>query len=701
METGFRPHALSPERSPFAETIVSDTAFLQRMGRERMSYNPFYNIDNPELMGYEYAWVRYMKQETSSPDIITKPILESWRRCRQMNVSFQPDMPAAFCPESESIGFLRTHGSGILKEIMGTIGSSSFYGIITDVVGRKLTGVESELSGLPASLKKVREIENFSEKAIGTNSFSLVSELRRPVCVAGAQHYLERLHSYADYAAPILGLSGELIGIVGIYTATERMGDYVLQFVAAIEKAIENNLRWFSSQSLLERQNEEKRYILDAVSDGVMYVSADHRITYGNRKFMDIFGLAAEDAVGQSVTALKTSPSIESLVRVDYSGRRFSRDTRVSIFSSRNPHSSREALFNKYKISDSSEAGADEVWTFTVSSDIKRRAVKLSRADAKSTFFLDDIKGHSQGMEIAKELAKKAAAFETRVIIEGDSGTGKEMFAQAIHNEGPRRNGPFIAVDCGALPRGLLESELFGYEEGSFTGAKRGGRIGKFEMADKSTVFLDEVDQLPYHIQPKLLRVLQEREVTRVGGETKPVDIRVIAATNKDLWQMVQDGKFREDLYYRLNVVNVHIPSLGERPEDIPLLANYQLKRLNKEMTKEVKAISGEVMELFQRYDWPGNVRELNNVLEHAMNLCDGDTLELKHFDRLFAQALRKNLEIDFSAESPLERIRDNAEREAICKALELTQNNRSMAARLLKISRMSLYNKMRKYEIS
>ena len=219
--------------------------------------------------------------------------------------------------------------------------------------------------------------------------------------------------------------------------------------------------------------------------------------------------------------------------------------------------------------------------------------------------------------------------------------------------------------------------------------------------ADKSTVFLDEVDQLPYHIQPKLLRVLQEREVTRVGGETKPVDIRVIAATNKDLWQMVQDGKFREDLYYRLNVVNVHIPSLSERPEDIPLLANYQLKRLNKEMTKEVKAISGEVMELFQRYDWPGNVRELNNVLEHAMNLCDGDTLELKHFDRLFAQALRKNLEVDFSAESPLERIRDNAEREAICKALELTQNNRSMAARLLKISRMSLYNKMRKYEIS
>lgn len=689
METGFRPHALSPERSPFAETIVSDTAFLQRMGRERMSYNPFYNIDNPELMGYEYAWVRYMKQGTSSPDIITKPILESWRRCQQMNVSFQPDMPAAFCPESESIGFLRTHGSGILKEIMGTIGSSSFYGIITDVVGRKLTGVESELSGLPASLKKVREIENFSEKAIGTNSFSLVSELRRPVCVAGAQHYLERLHSYADYAAPILGLSGELIGIVGIYTATERMGDYVLQFVAAIEKAIENNLRWFSSQSLLERQNEEKRYILDAVSDGVMYVSADHRITYGNRKFMDIFGLAAEDAVGQSVTALKTSPSIESLVRVDYSGRRFSRDTRVSIFSSRNPHSSREALFNKYKISDSSEAGADEVWTFTVSSDIKRRAVKLSRADAKSTFFLDDIKGHSQGMEIAKELAKKAAAFETRVIIEGDSGTGKEMFAQAIHNEGPRRNGPFIAVDCGALPRGLLESELFGYEEGAYTGARRGGKKGKFELADKGVLFLDEITNMPLDMQAKLLRILQEGKLVPIGG-TKLVafDVQVIAATNKDIIQEIEAGNFRKDLFYRLNLIHIKVPPLRERGDDIRYFLDYFLRMYDPEGGKR---LSREVTEILCRYDWPGNVRQLENVIERMVILSDGPIIGKNCIPGEIAGSM---MELDGSGLLSLEgeRSLDAICREYVHRMVGHCDGNIKKAAGLLGISRATVY---------
>ena len=347
------------------------------------------------------------------------------------------------------------------------------------------------------------------------------------------------------------------------------------------------------------------------------------------------------------------------------------------------------------KVSEYAEKG------FINLQDTFQSMYETSKKQQPIKYCVTDIIGKSQAMTALRMQIAQVSESNSTVLVTGKTGCGKEMVAHSIHNLSRRCKRPMITINCAAIPEALVESELFGYEEGSFTGAKRGGRIGKFEMADKSTVFLDEVDQLPYHIQPKLLRVLQEREVTRVGGETKPVEIRVIAATTKALWQRVQDGKFREDLYYRLNVVNVHIPSLGERPEDIPLLANYQLKRLNKEMTKEVKAISGEVMELFQRYDWPGNVRELNNVLEHAMNLCDGDTLELKHFDRLFAQALRKNLEIDFSAESPLERIRDNAEREAICKALELTQNNRSMAARLLKISRMSLYNKMRKYEIS
>lgn len=346
------------------------------------------------------------------------------------------------------------------------------------------------------------------------------------------------------------------------------------------------------------------------------------------------------------------------------------------------------------KLSEYSEKG------FINLHDTFQSMYEISKKQHTIKYCVTDIIGKSQAMVALRMQIGKISESNSTVLITGKTGCGKELVAHSIHNLSLRCKHPMIEINCAAIPEALVESELFGYEEGSFTGAKRGGRIGKFEMADKSTIFLDEVDQLPYHIQPKLLRALQEKEITRVGGETRPVDIRVIAATNKDLWAMVQEGKFREDLYYRLNVVGVHIPSLNERPEDIPMLANYQLKKLNREMTKNVKQISNEVMDLFIRYDWPGNVRELNNVLEHAMNLCQGDTLCLEHFDSFVSRALEKKMDIDFSVESPLEQVRMKAEAEAIKKALELTQNNRSKAAKLLKISRMALYNKMQKYHI-
>lgn len=311
-----------------------------------------------------------------------------------------------------------------------------------------------------------------------------------------------------------------------------------------------------------------------------------------------------------------------------------------------------------------------------------------------------DIIGKSQAMIALRMQIGKISESNSTVLITGKTGCGKEMVAHSIHNLSLRCKYPMIEINCAAIPESLVESELFGYEEGSFTGAKRGGRTGKFEMADRSTIFLDEVDQLPYHIQPKLLRVLQEREVTRIGGGTKPVDIRVLAATNKDLWKLVEEGRFREDLYYRLNVVEVYLPPLMERKEDIPLLVNFQLKKLSREMTKEVRGVSKEVMELFYSYDWPGNVRELNNVLEHAMNICQGDILELEHFDSFVSRVLEKRVHVDFSGESPLEQVRARAEAEAIRRALELTQDNRSLAAKLLKISRTALYNKILKYGI-
>lgn len=316
-------------------------------------------------------------------------------------------------------------------------------------------------------------------------------------------------------------------------------------------------------------------------------------------------------------------------------------------------------------------------------------------------YSINDFIGNSKiARNIRMQIANLSESDST-VLITGKTGCGKEIVAHSIHNTSRRCYNPLIEVNCAAIPETLIESELFGYEKGSFTGAQEGGKIGLFEMADKGTIFLDEVDQLPYHIQPKLLRVLQEKEVARIGGgKAKPIDIRIISATNKNLWSLVSEGKFREDLYYRLNVIELNIPNLSERKEDIPLLVEHQLDKLNKQMVKNVKHISQEVMNLLLSYNWPGNVRELNNLLERSMILCQQDTLHLEHLGSFVSKVLESRQELPVSSDSPLEEIRVRAERSAIKKALELNAGNKSKTASMLNISRTSLYEKLKKYNL-
>lgn len=323
---------------------------------------------------------------------------------------------------------------------------------------------------------------------------------------------------------------------------------------------------------------------------------------------------------------------------------------------------------------------------------------KVAKSLDKVKYCVSDIIGESQQIKELRRKIHSMSESESTVMIVGGTGCGKELVAHSIHNISRRRTRQMVEINCAAIPDNLVESELFGYEEGSFTGAKKGGKTGKFEMADKGTIFLDEVDQLPWHVQPKLLRVLQEKEVCPIGGKTIPINIRVIAATNKDLKELVRQGKFREDLYYRLNVVEIRVPPLNERLIDIPLLANNQLKNLNKITGKNVKSISREVMELLMRHDWPGNVRQLNNILERAVNLCSGDVLELEHFQDFVLDNVRFSADALEGEDNPLEKVRDAAEKEAIRCALEMSGGNRSQTARLLKISRTGLYYKMVKY---
>ncbi|MBS3808683.1 MAG: sigma-54-dependent Fis family transcriptional regulator [Desulfobacterales bacterium] len=304
----------------------------------------------------------------------------------------------------------------------------------------------------------------------------------------------------------------------------------------------------------------------------------------------------------------------------------------------------------------------------------------------------------SPPMKSLLEMLATIAPSEATVLITGGSGTGKELIARAVHANSNRSSGSLVAVNCAALTESLLESELFGHEKGAFTGADR-RREGRFVQADKGSLFLDEVGEMSMGMQAKLLRVLQEGEIQRVGGDTPvAVDVRVIAATNKDLSQMVADGKFREDLYYRLNVVNLHVPPLSERTDDIPALAQHFLNLYADRNRKKIKGFTPHAMDSLLKYAWPGNVRELENVVERAVLLSPGEYITEKDLPLNISQSAGPSRPASYTSGD--QGSLDEMEKSAITKALEKADGNKSEAARLLGITRRTLYNKLEKYGI-
>ena len=322
----------------------------------------------------------------------------------------------------------------------------------------------------------------------------------------------------------------------------------------------------------------------------------------------------------------------------------------------------------------------------------KRTFEKINTAK----YTVDDIIGDCSIMQDLKDSVRKVAKTNSNVLIMGESGTGKELFAHSIHAGSMRRKAPFVCVNCGSIPEQLIESELFGYEEGAFTGARKGGKIGLFPAAHGGTIFLDEIGELPLPMQVRLLRVLQDREIQRVGSNVREkVNVRVVAATNRNLYQMVKKGEFRSDLYYRLNVVTLHLPLLRERKEDLPLLIQMILSKISKKESLGAIEVSREAMDHLLRYDWPGNVRELENVLERAINFTDaGEKIKAKNLpERITGSMVSQTV-------MPLKELMENTEKDAIKDALLRCRNCKAKAANELGISRTTLYEKMMKYEI-
>ena len=445
----------------------------------------------------------------------------------------------------------------------------------------------------------------------------------------------------------------------------------------------------------LERLYGRSKALIESITDGLVAVEPDGTVSEVNSLAKQFFGRRQGGLEGNAIDDLVDDhPQISNRIM---RGGKFANRVVTMITDSGKV----AAMANLQPVVDGSGRSLGAVITFREMGEVGRLvdgAIGVQR-----TFSFDDLIGESAVVKKCVELARIASSTDSNTLIQGETGTGKEVFAQAVHNASRFADGPFLAVNCAALPRDLIESELFGYNEGAFTGASKNGRLGKFELASGGTLFLDEIGDIPIDVQSKLLRVLQERTIVCVGGDRSiPINCRLIAATSRDL-NRVNEGKFRDDLLYRLNVITVDVPALRDRIEDLPRFVDRFVEHWNQSLGKGVKGVAPEVLEKLVAYEWPGNVRELENVIEHAMALAGGEwigTADIPNQIRLNVSGSDAGAD----ASGPVVLAQRNFEasvQRLYAEALRSENGDVPRAAQLLGMSRATFYRKLKKYEIS
>lgn len=458
---------------------------------------------------------------------------------------------------------------------------------------------------------------------------------------------------------------------------------------------------------------EVLRVILEGAYEGIAVVDEYGILLEFNEAYSRFTGIQREEAIGRHVTEVIDNTNLHVTVQTGIPERGV-----IQNIQGHDMVVHRIPIWNEGKVTGAIGMlifeGVTEV--YKIYENLQKQCVEekanlqpfTSKLEEDSRMTLDQILGVSEGICEVKRLARRAARTAATVLITGESGTGKEMFAKSIHHLSPFSKGPFISVNCGAIPEALFESELFGYEEGAFTGAKKGGKQGKFELAQNGTIFLDEIGEMPPIMQTKLLRVLQEKEAERVGGLQKyQINVRIIAATNRNLKRMVREGTFREDLYYRINIIQLHIPPLRQRRQDIPMLLSYYLEKICRKYQIPKKSFTSEVVSAFIEYDWKGNIRELVNTIEQLVTLVDDPKIDKSHLPSPIKNreiyTIPKNDEENFKKQaliSEAKSIGDRREKEMIIRTLRETGGNKKKAAELLGIHRTTLYQKLKKHHI-
>lgn len=444
--------------------------------------------------------------------------------------------------------------------------------------------------------------------------------------------------------------------------------------------------------------------VLNIIYDGIVVVDEHGRITLANRAWNDFLNVSPDAVIGKHVTEVMEETRLHIVAR-----------TGVPETSDVMNIQGKPLIVSRLPVIKEGEVvGAVGKAVFPQLAEVKELAEKLRFLEDKVTYYQEVLEKTKTAQDIMKDMIAESPAMKkikqeivmvagsaSTVLLTGESGTGKEVVAHAIHLCSDRCDGPFVKVNCAAIPENLLEAEIFGYEAGAFTGALKSGKPGRFELANGGTIFLDEIGDMSFPLQAKLLRVLQEREFERVGGTKNiKVNVRILAATNKDLNRAITEGNFREDLYYRLNVINLHLPPLRERPEDIEPLIIFFTNKYDSILKAGIQGISTEALEILLNYAWPGNIRELENVIERAVNYARPGLIQVTHLPSRIISAVRQADSGKTKTKSYRDKL-DQAEREMILSALEQAKGNKTKAAKLLNLSRSRFYVKMQKYNLT
>ncbi|ALP88788.1 sigma-54-dependent Fis family transcriptional regulator [Clostridium butyricum] len=533
------------------------------------------------------------------------------------------------------------------------------------------------------------------ERSIGTNAMGTAIKENRCVQITAQEHYIEGLHSLTCSAAPIHNENGDIIGTLNLTGKSSMKHPHTLGLVVFGVKAIENEIDKNKINDILNQTYNYMESIIDNVEKGIMIVDKQGKITNINKFGVDIFQKEKEFLIKEDIYHIV--PNLGNILD------ELNNDNSTIIKEVKISHSSNYKTELVFK----GITHKDQVIGMVITmSNMKENYDIKSATGAFLTF--NDIIGESAAIKNVVTNSKIIANSPSTVLIQGESGTGKEVLAQAMHNYSLRRNKKFVAINCGAIPNNIIESELFGYEDGTFTGAKKGGKPGKFEVANGGTIFLDEIGEMPLDMQVNLLRVLQESRVTRLGGSTEiPIDVRVIAATNKNLKEEVNKGNFREDLYYRLCVIPITLPPLRERKDDVQKLMEYFLTIKSFKLNKPIPKINDELYSNLLSYSWPGNIRQLENYIENIVNLEGNISFDLwdeehkKDFNNENIYKCNANENNNQLCENENNNLNLNfLERKTIEKAILKFGNNMTKTAKALGISRNTLYLKIKKYGI-